>query len=472
MKFELYHGDCLEVMKEFSDNSVDSIVTDPPYGLSKQPDMAEVLRHWLDGDDYIHKGRGFMGKEWDSFVPGPSVWKECFRVLKPGGHMVAFFGTRTYDLGVLAIRLAGFEIRDQIAWVYGSGFPKSLNVGKAVDAHNKTGQVDYKKGRMFSSDIENDDTIQDVSNPWKGWGTALKPAFEPIVLVRKPLEDTVAKNVLQHGVGGINIDECRIETNPDVDDSRLGGKGSWKTDKSAKNVYGGGLGGNKVASSSLGRFPANFIHDGSDEVVELFPHTKSGSITAEQQLKGGFAGSNGGTIYGTAKHGGTFSREGSEGSASRFFYCAKASKRDRNEGIDHLSMKIADPYAQHRGRRMNDNDIRFDGKEPSRGQNFHPTVKPTALIEYLCRLITPPGGTILDPFMGSGSTGKAAMYEGFNFIGIELMEEYLTISEARIEAARKDAYEISIGAKSPKVVAKKEAATEEQSNSSINKFFE
>ncbi|MDI5633267.1 site-specific DNA-methyltransferase, partial [Salmonella enterica subsp. enterica serovar Anatum] len=170
--------ECLIGMRMMlADNSIDAVVTDPPYGLSKQPDMNEVLRHWLNGDDYVHTGNGFMGKYWDSFVPGPSIWKEVFRVLKPGGHLLAFFGTRTYDLGTLAIRLAGFEIRDQIDWVYGSGFPKSLDVSKAMG-----------------------------DEQWQGWGTALKPAHEPICVARKPLVGTVSENILQFGTGGMNID--------------------------------------------------------------------------------------------------------------------------------------------------------------------------------------------------------------------------------------------------------------------------
>jgi len=217
--FELHLGDCLEILRTLPDNSVDSIVTDPPYGLSKEPDMAEVLRHWLAGDDYQHKGGGFMGKTWDSFVPGPAVWRECLRVLKPGGHLLAFFGTRTQDIGTLAIRLSGFEIRDSIAWVYGSGFPKSMDVSKAIDKaagakreviganpnHRAVSGVayagTYAGGNTGAADITGPAT--EAARQWQGWGTALKPALEPITVARKPLAKghTVAANVLAHGTG-------------------------------------------------------------------------------------------------------------------------------------------------------------------------------------------------------------------------------------------------------------------------------
>lgn len=217
--------DCLLGMRTcLADNSIDAVVTDPPYGLSKEPDMMEVMKHWMNGDDYVHTGGGFMGKSWDSFVPGPSIWKEVFRVLKPGGHLLAFFGSRTYDLGTLAIRLAGFEIRDQIMWVYGSGFPKSLDVSKAID---KAAGVEREViGTQIRKNAPNGlvsigrDSVEferlitapatDEAKQWSGWGTALKPAHEPICVARKPLSGTVAENVLTHSTGALNIDGCRI----------------------------------------------------------------------------------------------------------------------------------------------------------------------------------------------------------------------------------------------------------------------
>ena len=396
-RIDLMLGDCLECLSELPDNSVDSIVTDPPYGLSKEPDMAEVLRHWLAGDDYVHKGKGFMGKSWDSFVPGPAIWKECLRVLKPGGHLLAFFGTRTHDMGTLAIRLAGFEVRDTVLWVYGSGFPKS------TDPHKKDSRCP------------------------EGWGTALKPAVEPITVARKPLIGTVAANVLEHGTGAINIDGCRVPTDPAVDDPRLGGAGTWNTGKMAKNVYEGGYAGETVGSSPLGRWPANLIHDGSDEVLALFPDSKGqqGDVRGTEVSRTGGEGTNCYGEYGRVPA----AKRGDGGSAARFFYSPKTSKKDRNEGLEHLP----DQEWRHEGAAIPERANR--PFLPSK--NNHPTVKPTDLMAYLCRLVTPPGGVVLDPFMGSGSTGKAAMREGFKFIGIEQKEGYFDIAEARIMAAKK-----------------------------------
>lgn len=394
---QLIHGDCLEVLKGIPDNSVDSIVTDPPYGIR------------------------MMGKAWDYDVPDQAIWEECLRVLKPGGHLLAFAGTRTQHRMAVRIEEAGFEIRDMIAWVYSNGYPKSMDVSKAIDkmdaSHTRrerqlrftewvrsTGLTSAEINRITGTNmgshyttaasqpavatrehfeklrphfgvdvpewveqlvdertVESEnfkrrevlrvvtgmDTITqrpgiplqdsganreypitaaatDEAKQWQGWGTALKPALEPITVARKPFKGTVAANVLEWGTGAINIDGCRVE------------------------------GGESDGITTSGRWPANLIHDGSDEPTELL------------------------------------------GAAARFFYCAKASKKDRGDG------------------------------------NTHPTVKPTDLMAYLCRLVTPPGGVVLDPFMGSGSTGKAAVREGFRFIGIEMDAEYLAIAEARI----------------------------------------
>ena len=490
--FNLLQGDALEKLKELPDNSIDSIVTDPPYGLSKQPDMLEVLQHWLAGDDYKHNGKGFMGKEWDSFVPGPSIWKECLRVLKPGGHMVAFFGTRTYDLGVLAIRLAGFEIRDQIAWCYGSGFPKSLDVSKAIDkaAGAEREVVGMRKHPTLkdSSKIEESanaahgnntwgreweltSPATDYAKQWQGFGTALKPAFEPIVLARKPLEGTVAENVLEHGVGGINIDGCRVEAEEGGRPLRIvsglrddveynGGVLAGRLD--------GSLGSSKaVGSTSQGRFPANLIHDGSDEVVSLFPDSK-GQLAPVKGTEKSHTGETG--IYGTYGRTSFDKREDEETSAARFFYCAKASAADRDEGLDAFELKKAAGLPM-RSAGVESTGEGLDGTKTHRDtkrKNIHPTVKPTTLMRYLCRLITPPGGTILDPFTGSGSTGKAAMYEGFNFVGVELMQDHIEIAEARIAFAKKDAYEISIGMKKTKA---KKTELSQESDVDITKFF-
>lgn len=435
----IHHGDCREAMAGMEAESFHSIVTDPPYGLS------------------------FMGKGWDHGVPGVGFWTEALRVAKPGAHLLAFGGTRTHHRLMCAIEDAGWEVRDVVMWVYGSGFPKSLDVGKAIDKRrDDTAQVlqvvAWLRGVRDAAGVKNADidaafgfngmaghwcgysqpavptldqvptlldvlglTLDDVpadirellwtlngrkgqpgenwakrevvgshragiANPadserhtvggsasvevldtapatdaarrWHGWGTALKPAYEPIIVARKPLVGTVAANVLEHGCGGLNIDGCRVGTEPrPLIES--------KSERSG-NAFGDGLNGSRAAGeTTTGRWPANFIHDGSDEVVGLMPEP-----------------------------------------AARFFYCAKASKADRNEGLE------ADT------------------------RNHHPTVKPTDLMRYLCRLVTPPGGTVLDPFCGSGSTGKAAALEGFNFVGIEQDADYIDIATARIEHAR------------------------------------
>jgi site-specific DNA-methyltransferase (adenine-specific) len=365
---ELLLGDCRERLKELPDCSVDSIVTDPPYEL------------------------GFMGKSWDASGVAYDVelWQECLRVLKHGGHLLSFGGSRTYHRMACAIEDAGFQIRDQIMWVYGSGFPKSLNVGK-----------------------------QDGCEEWNGWGTALKPAHEPIVLARKPLVGTVANNVLKYGVGGINIDGCRVGN--EIIKTSGGRSVAISGDErvgAALGMYGEST---PLNTEHQGRFPANFIHDGSDEVLQLFPDTAgSWGVRTQRPNRSPFVSGNKNLV--------STNQRSESGSAARFFYCAKASKKDRNEGLDGFEMVVAGGM---QGRQ--------DGSLGSvtMNKNHHPTVKPTDLMRYLCRLITPPNGTVLDPFTGSGSTGKAAVLEGFNFIGVEQSEEYIAIAKARIESATK-----------------------------------
>jgi len=375
----IFTSECLEAMKSMPENSVDSIVTDPPYGLS------------------------FMGKKWDYDVPSVEIWQEAMRVLKPGGHLLSFAGSRTYHRMAVNIEDAGFEIRDQIMWVYGSGFPKSHNIGKAVDKlqGNEREVIKNRTGAMNNSDSSNAQSFTkgDVgfkthftetkgSSPYEGWGTALKPAHEPIVVARKPLsEKTIAKNVLEWGTGGINIDQCRVGT-----EEIETGRGGRKTGSTFNASIG------KKTPPAQGRFPANFLHDGSDEVVGLFPGED-------------------------------------DKSASRFFYVAKASKKDRNEGCEELEERKTAAMAGNLvdGQRLSGKGEPI--KTPVR-QNHHPTVKPTALMQYLVRLVTPKGGTVLDPFMGSGSTGKACALEGFDFIGIEMNPEYVEIAKARIEEAK------------------------------------
>lgn len=380
-------------MAALPDDLVDAIITDPPYGLSKEPNMAEVLRHWLAGDDYTHGGSGFMGKSWDSFVPGPATWREAFRVLKPGGHALVFAGSRTQDLMATSLRLAGFEIRDSMryymesdpladflntltpeqqqefahanaqegggaAWVYGSGFPKSLDVSKAVEKAEGL-----------------------AAQQWAGYGTALKPAYEPIILARKPLGGTVAETVLKHGTGALNIDGCRVPTD---DVTAPSGNVGFK------NTHGKFTEETQSARPVTGRWPANILHDGLTE------------------------------------------------DWARFFYCAKTNKADRNAGCDHLEHQSAGEATGGRAEGSAGLDSPRSGAGRTSGaKNHHPTVKPTDLMRWCCRLVGHPGALILDPFSGSGSTGRGAILEGFSFMGFEMDPEYVEIANARIRDALK-----------------------------------
>ena len=480
MSARLLLGDCRDSMQAMDAESIDAIVSDPPYGLS------------------------FMGKGWDHGVPGEDFWVEALRVAKPGAHLLAFGGTRTFHRLVVAIEDAGWEIRDCLMWVYGSGFPKSLDVSKAIDKIDKIGpmearartftawmrstgitaaQINEATGSFmgshyltdkqqpavatadlfdllrpllpavpadieelvrsrtvesenmkrravvghrdmgfapgtnevfgkFSGDTRITEPHTEAAKRWAGWGTALKPAYEPIIMARKPLTGTVAANVLRHGTGAINVDGCRVGA----------GFGAWKGGGSA--LYNGGLsrdGG--LARPVLGRWPANVLHDGSDEVTGLFPTTTSGGTPFSRPSGMGYHGATG--------QDDVAGNRGDSGSAARFFYCAKASKTDRDDGCDGL-----DAHKQDETRNEGDpggNNPRNRGANER--SNHHPTVKPTDLMRYLCRLVTPPGGTVLDPFMGSGSTGKAATLEGFSFVGCELQPEYMAIAEARIRHA-------------------------------------
>jgi DNA modification methylase len=406
------HGDCREVMLTMPDNSVDAIITDPPYEL------------------------GFMGKSWDStgVAYDITVWQECLRVLKPGGHLLAFGGSRTYHRLACAIEDAGFQIRDQIMWVYGSGFPKSLNISKAIDkdAGAEREVVGKDKAGTGLGLMDKSSTIGgefDITAPataeakqWEGWGTALKPAHEPIVMARKPLDGTVAQTVLTHGTGGINIDGCRVGR-ADGDDSSAGNR---TANFATQETMSGGNGSGGWSQNDMGRFPANFIHDGSDEVLELFPQSNGGAFPKKSNVPTGRHYEGG---WGAVDNG--LRTEMGDGSAARFFYCAKASKKDRNEGLDGFAEKRPDePTVTGMGT--------FEEKGVAKQANHHPTVKPTDLMRYLCRLVTPPNGTVLDPFTGSGSTGKAATLEGFNFIGIEQSAEYVEIATARINHAKEN----------------------------------
>jgi site-specific DNA-methyltransferase (adenine-specific) len=440
MTYQILKGNSLDLLPTLADNSIDAIVTDPPYGLGNpDPDyIIKAIQQWASGDrSHIPEGRGFMGKSWDSFVPPPAIWDECLRVLKPGGHLLAFAGTRTYDLMGISIRMAGFEIRDSIGWVYGSGFPKSLDVSKAIDKQagaerevlgrnpNSREQATkentlYESGTVGKTAFETKAATPEAKQ-WQGWGTALKPALEPIVVARKPLIGTVAENVLTHGTGGLNIDASRIGTEQRTNQpagNKQDSKGVYKFSNDEVDAFNG-----TEATTVQGRWPANLILD--EYTAELLDEQsgQSFSRTGGVSTAGKSASfMSGGVLKETPRTG-----HNDSGGASRFFYVAKASKRDRNEGLEDLPAKNNSDWPQS----LDGNDSR--GAEPR--QNFHPTVKPTELMRYLVKLVTPPGGTVLDPFTGSGSTGKAAILEGFDFIGIELTEDYWPIIEGRLKHA-------------------------------------
>ena len=411
----ILEGDCLDVLKTLDDESIDSIVTDPPYGLS------------------------FMGKRWDYDVPSVEVWQECLRVLKPGGYLLAFAGTRTQHRMCVRIEDAGFEIRDMIAWVYGSGFPKSHNVSCAIDKANghpnrgraiptaSTFQASdiEQKNKLTSNPVEAYEAKTDAARQWHGWGTALKPALEPITVARKPLVGTVADNVMRYGTGALNVDGCRVESDKpiprfDAPSSRFINRKEISHQPSAENNRPN----KSIEPHNKGRWPANLIHDGSDEVTGLFPETKSGlrKLTDSVGREDGYLHNHGRFGERKAIPAETY---GDSGSAARFFYCAKASKRDRDEGLSLPARQYS-----HDGRtKPIENAYQ---RNNSTARNNHPTVKPTELMRYLCRLVTQPNGVVLDPFCGSGSTGKAAALEGFRFVGIEREPAYAEIARARI----------------------------------------
>ena len=572
---KVINGNNIDLLKQYPDNYFDAVVTDPPYGLGKEPVAEEVMKDWVEKGYHEITGSGFMGKEWDAFVPQPVFWKEVFRVLKYGGHILSFYGSRTYDWGVMSMRFAGFEVKDTLTWHYGNGFPKSHNISKFIDKMggesldwfidyilevakekgiskkeltmlfpskngNPTGWLwnkqnnqsitieqynkikDYlklpfeniseakrevigkkkaglTKGQIanFKGEVEFDITAPstDAAKKWDGWGTALKPASEYIVLARKPLEKglSIAENVLKWGTGGINIDGCRIGLSKG-DDARLGGNGSWKTDKAAKNVYEGGYNGEEIISSTLGRFPANLIlshspmcklnglkkvkgmidkptnrtkFDGTwnegntglrnntnssregyadingNETIEDWTCHENCPIRIMDEQSGDTSSKRINNKNNVIKKGGknklfgsSVQRETTEGfdyrdsgGASRFFYCAKASKSERNKGLEGFEEKESGGMSGTKDKSM----LTGSGNERNNlNKNFHPTVKPVKLMQYLARLITPPNGIVLDPFCGSGTTGIACKLEGFEFVGMEQDAEYCKIAEARI----------------------------------------
>jgi len=386
MPVELYHGDCLAALATMADNSVDSCVCDPPYGLSdhKPQDVIECLSAWIRGEEYRPQKTGFMGRSWDAWVPGPEVWREVLRVLKPGGHLLAFAGTRSMDLMSMAIRLAGFELRDSIgychdggtaplmAWVSSSGMPKSKNVALMIDkslGHGNRGRAvptaskhlpsgTYAEEKLTSNIVGAYEARTPEGKPYEGFGTGLKPCWEPILIARKPMIGTIAQNVLAYGTGAYNIDACRVPID------------------AAEEAEEGGL----------GRWPANVIRDDSEAVEAAFAafgEKASGKPGTRRRAHQTHSMEGRLNMLGRPEIG-----YADKGSASRFFYCSKASKEDR-------------------------------------AGSKHPTVKPLSLMRYLCRLVTPPGGTVLDIFGGSGTTGQAAVEEGLNAILCEREDEYV-----------------------------------------------
>jgi len=405
---KLLLGDCLDKLKELDDNSVDSIVTDPPYGLSFMGKDWDKVKATKETKSQVVKGLGAGMKmttladniEFEKWVTEWST--ECYRVLKPGGYMLAFGGSRMYHRLASGVENAGFEIRDQMMWVYGSGFPKSMNIGHKIDEY-------------------------------QGWGTALKPAHEPIVIGRKPIsEKTVVDNVLKWGTGGINIDGCRIETDEELGRFQVDGNGPLSP-KHGFNNNSMSNGDKFIEGNPNGRFPANIIFD--EEAGKILDE-QTGVLTSGF-MKAGTARKMSESNVNTYGHydSDTSYRDtyGDSGGASRFFYCPKTSKTDRNEGLEHLEDKLTQGMRANAGPAL----VGDDESGRTTAKNNHPTVKPTDLMAYLIRLVTPKGGIVLDPFMGSGSTGKAAVREGMEFIGIERETEYFEIAKSRIESEKK-----------------------------------
>ena len=418
----IYNGDCLEVMETMNKCSVDSVVTDPPYHLTSivkrfGKEGSAPAQFGTDGA-FARASKGFMGKEWDGgdIAFQANTWRKCYELLKPGGHLIAFSGSRTYHRMACAIEDAGFEIRDQCIWLYGSGFPKSHNIGKQIDKIQgnerevvgtiQRGSVKdaIEKGVGYTADPANKnnkaifgygtETVTKGNSEWEGWGTALKPAHEPMVLARKPLsEKSVADNVMKHGTGAINIDGCRVEGQSELSDIDTTG----------------------------GRWPSNIMHDGSEQVQEIFPTTTSTEVSRQRTHKGIWSA---GELAETEQ---LMPAYGDHGNASRYFYCAKTSKDERNFG---LHGRKSGQYSSDGRAKEIENAYQ---RNKSVSANTHPTVKPVELMRYLVRLVTPKGGLVLDPFMGSGSTGMGAREEDFQFVGIERELEYYEIAKARIK---------------------------------------
>ena len=431
MTWQVINGNSAEILKTYPDNSFDCVVTDPPYGIS------------------------FLGKDWDHNTGDREVYEQCLRVLKPGGHLLAFSAARTYHHLAMTVETVGFEIRDQIMWIYGSGFPKSQDVGRQIQKslgvketisnpnhRTKDGDSLYESGHQ-KTEIKGDVVCTDtLAQQWNGWGTQLKPAHEPIVMARKPVIKSIRENVLEHGTGAINIDACRVEYENEKDMEAAGlnwNKTGYET--GGPRFVGSGAENESVIKPKEkknninieGRFPANVIHDGSDEVTRLFPHSTSGARKSTHKLKGLDTGEQR-AVFGDDAISGKYNvqpftdAQADEGSAARFFYCPKVSSKERHIGHDKPPAMFGDVQGCYGpdGKRM------AEGLDNRGGGNNHPTVKPIELMKYLIKLVTPPNGHILDPFNGSGSTGCAAVELGFDYTGIELDPNYVEIATKRI----------------------------------------
>jgi len=537
---KLLHGDCLDVMRALPENSVDSVVTDPPYGLSKDPDIAEVMRHWLANEEYSNGSGGFMGKSWDSFVPGPRYWREVLRVLKPGGVCLVFAGTRTADLMSIALRFAGFQIRDTLCWLYGSGFPKSHDIAKAIDkaagverevvghqrltgnacvpTKDKGGTYGVGVGTVPPQDVPLTAPATPEAELWDGWGTALKPSWEPILLAMAPRDGTFANNALTWGVAGINVDGCRVAPTGE----RLGGGGEshcsfqgkegwsrpWMDSESHQKRHAEKIRSNVEHATQQGRWPSNLLLSHSPGCVRTGTRRVKASVVTNpvatrRTLSSAVSDSGKGRVGATMPRTGYASPDGTEevaayectaddcpirmldeqsgtlksnsgnlawsnrtrpngiygkygagptsgisdtGGASRFFtnldgetrflYCPKASRREREAGLEGMEEQDSEDISGGSGTAHPKADA-YQARKSAR-RNPHPTVKSLALMRWLCRLCaTPTGGVVLDPFMGSGTTGVACVEEGRDFIGIEQNAEYLDIARARIAHAER-----------------------------------
>lgn len=444
--YKIYNGDMLDMLQVIEPESIDAIVCDPPYEL------------------------GFMNKSWDStgIAFKKETWENCLKVLKPGGYLLAFGGSRTYHRIACAIEDAGFEIRDCVMYLYGTGFPKSMDIAKALEGKLTLGSSnpkDFKKlngeqvtrgnwgyatmqleqgyrNKNYDTEAESEtylgklEPTTDLAKEWQGWGTCLKPAYEPIIVARKPFKGSVVDNIIKYRVGGLNIDECRVKfenTQNPATNPLFRKQGGYKLPEKGQLSNGAiPFSSSKNDVNELGRFPANVITDGSEEVAKGMPNTTS---TPRTPTTGGTGGIGKVTNF---QRGSETSNFNDSGSAMRYFYSAKASKKDRDEGLDAFQDKTFHSVLNQK----NGSGDRLDGAKTPIRKNIHPTCKPTELMQYLVRLVSPKGATILDPFMGSGSTGKAVMFENrerdanYKFIGIELTDEYLPIAQARIEYAR------------------------------------